>query len=240
VEHVAPSCPICHQLIYVKPNEDINRVVTRHIDAGCPKEQSSVVNTFVCGARGCHVSDLSEKIVCSNCHIAFCLKHRLPADHKCTKIPQTSGTSEKDTKQQPEPDFTSILKKKIEETIKKYSSATPTTRKQYVNNMKSTATGDQKVPADKRFYLEVLYPVAMNIQPKMFFFDQSKRFGQVLDHVAATGKIKNENNISGKPKLVLVALRTGKPIALGNKLEESKQFLTSGDAILLEYENNLQ
>jgi len=149
---------------------------------------------FVCGVRGCHISDLSEKIVCSNCHIAFCLKHRLPADHKCSKIPQVVGTSEKDTKQkQQEEDFTSILKKKIEETIKKYSSATPTTRKQYVNNMKSTATGDQKVPADKRFYLEVLYPVAMNIQPKLFLFDQSKRFGQVLDHVADAGKIKNEN-----------------------------------------------
>jgi len=105
--------------------------------------------------------------------------------------------------------------------------------------MKSSATGDAKVPADQRFYMEIVYPVESNVPSKLFFFDQSKRFGQVLDQVATAGKIKNENNIPGKPKLVMVSLKTGESVPLGNKLEEAKQFINSGDAILLEYDTNL-
>jgi hypothetical protein len=223
----------------MKPNQDPNIVVARHIDAGCPKESTQIKESFTCGLRGCHVSDLSEKFVCPDCKIAFCLKHRLPSDHKCAKLSHPTVSSSSTVQETKTEDFTTILKKKIEETIKKYTSTPPASRKQYINNMKNSASGDAKVPADKRFYLEIVFPVESNIPSKFFFFDQSKRFGQVLDHVAAVGKVKNENNIAGKPKLVLVSLKTGKPIPLGNKLEEAKQYISSGDAILLEYDINL-
>jgi len=74
----------------------------------------------------------------------------------------------------------------------------------------------------------------------MFFFDPTKRFGQVLDQVANAGKIKNENNIAGKPKLVLMSLKSGKPIPLNKVLGDCPELVVSGDAILLEYEENLQ
>jgi len=237
IDRVIPSCPICQQVIYVKPGQDPNTVVTRHIDAGCPRENTEVKDKFVCGVKGCNISELSEKYVCPNCKIAFCLKHRLPGDHKCAKQPQPHSTSQQTPNTT---DFTSVLKNKIQDTIKKYTSAPPANRKQIITNMKSTASGDVKVPADKRFYLEIVFPIESTVPPKFFFFDQSKRFGQVLDSVAAAGKIKNENNIAGKPKLVLVSMKTGNPIPLGNKLEEAKQYVTSGDAILLEYDVNLQ
>jgi len=37
----------------------------------------------------------------------------------------------------------------------------------------------------------------------------------------------------------MVSLKTGQAIPLGNKLEEAKQYINSGDAILLEYDVNL-
>jgi len=74
---------------------------------------------------------------------------------------------------------------------------------------------------------------------KCFFFDPTKRFGQVLDQVANAGKIKNENNVAGKPKLVLMSLKTGKSIPPHRVLGDCSELVVSGDAILLEYEDNL-
>jgi len=171
IDRVVPSCPVCNQVIFVKPGQDPNVVVARHIDLGCPRENTEIKDKFVCGLKGCHVSELSEKYICPSCKVAFCLKHRLQADHKCAKLnthPPTATTTTTGTTQ--ELDFASILKKKIEDTIKKYSSAPPANRKQYINNMKSSATGDAKVPADQRFYMEIVYPVESNVPSKLFFF----------------------------------------------------------------------
>jgi len=106
--------------------------------------------------------------------------------------------------------------------------------------MRASATGDGRIPQEKRFYVEIVYPVDSKVDPKMFFFDPTKRFGQVLDQVSNAGKIKNENNIAGKPKLVLMSLKSGKPIPLNKALGDCSELVVSGDAILLEYEENLQ
>jgi len=102
--------------------------------------------------------------------------------------------------------------------------------------MRASATGDGRIPQEKRFYVEIVFPVDSKVDPKMFFFDPTKRFGQVLDLVSNAGKIKNENNIAGKPKLVLMSLKSGKPIPLNKALGDCPELVVSGDAILLEYE----
>jgi len=109
-----------------------------------------------------------------------------------------------------------------------------------MTKMRATAIGDNRIPQEKRFYVEVLYPMDSKVDPKMFYFDQTKRFGQVLDQVASAGKIRNENNVAGKPKLVLMSLKTGKSIPLNKVLGDCPELVVSGDPILLEYDDNLQ
>jgi len=107
VDRVIPSCPVCGQVIPVKPNEDPNVVVARHIDDGCPQVQGTK-DKFVCEMHGCNVSGLAEKFNCPGCGHAFCLSHRQPSDHKCPKpAPHSTAPSVA----QRNPDLTAIIKK---------------------------------------------------------------------------------------------------------------------------------
>lgn len=108
--------------------------------------------------------------------------------------------------------------------------------------------GPNNVPLEKRFYLEVVYPIESKVDPKYFFFENTTRLGQVLDKVASAGKIENLNNQANArvgnqkghthlcQKLQLISLKTGEPMALNVQLKSAQ--LTSGDAILLEYESS--
>jgi len=40
------------------------------------------------------------------------------------------------------------------------------------------------------------------VDTKWFFFDESRKYGVVLDEIASAGKIKNQNHILNAPVLV--------------------------------------
>ena len=73
------------------------------------------------------------------------------------------------------------------------------------------------------------------VESQYFFFDESRRYGVVLDEVASAGKIRNENNKVDGKKLALIDMKTGNPIPLNKPLKDSSNGIASGDAILLEY-----
>lgn len=49
---------------------------------------------------------------------------------------------------------------------------------------------------ERRLYLEVIFPMESKVQPKMMFFDSNSVFGVILDQIAETGRIKNQNNVA--------------------------------------------
>jgi len=105
--------------------------------------------------------------------------------------------------------------------------------------MKQQAIGKSTVPLEKRFYIEVIYPLELKLESKFFFFDETQRWGVALDRIAEQGKIQNENNVAGARKLLLLSLKSGEAISLGKPLKDTKNLVQTGDAVMLEYEDSI-
>jgi len=101
-------------------------------------------------------------------------------------------------------------------------------------SLRANAKGDAKIPENKRFYLEVVYPLNSNIQPKMMFFNQEWTVGKALDVIADAGGVINNNNKPGPEKLCLFSLKTGEMLPTSVSLNTLSPQLCSFDAILLE------
>jgi predicted nucleic acid binding AN1-type Zn finger protein len=91
IDRKALICPLCSQVVPVSrllsgsSSGDPNESVNRHIEAGCPKEAGSTTGrafSNVCSVKGCSKKELVP-IVCSDCGVKHCIRHRLPADHSC-------------------------------------------------------------------------------------------------------------------------------------------------------------
>lgn len=108
----------------------------------------------------------------------------------------------------------------------------PTALKVTMMKMKLHSEGDNKIPIERRFYLEVIYPIESGVGPKMMFFDSNYSIGKVLDLIATAGKIENNNNKVNSEKLHIILLKTGTPLPNDNTLGKTDN-LNSGDSVLL-------
>jgi len=228
-DRVVPECPLCGQVINVRPGEDVNAKVDAHMNAGCPQVPKNETKKFHCTFPKCEAKEL-QRITCPLCSKDFCIKHRHPSSHTCASPAQTTAPQPSVHEQ-----FWESVSKRIQETMKKFAASdNPRAKQAALMNMKQKATGSPKVAMERRVYLEVIFPMDSKVEPKFFFFDQEARFGVVLDIVAEAGRIKNQNNIGGAKKLQLISLKTGTPFALNTQLKSSQE-LSSGDSILLEF-----
>lgn len=210
-----------------------------HLDAGCPKEvQLQSGKRYPCHVKGCKESEVTP-IVCLHCRLNFCLGHRNPEKHECSKAPSDQPESKKtaETASSSNGPLHEAWKA-LQSRISKLRKSTGSKAKSGFNvKVKSTAIGNKKVLEQDRIYLEVLYPVDSGIDPKWMFFDAKHPAGRALDSIADEGKINNLNNQSTARKLALVDIASGTPIKLQTPL---KSLFHNGDTILLEYEDVLQ
>ncbi|KAL1917833.1 uncharacterized protein VTP21DRAFT_3667 [Calcarisporiella thermophila] len=79
-----PVCPLCQQPVSIRRGEDANYKVDEHISKGCPSSTQKKSNS--CSMKGCRTRVLVP-IICPKCHLNFCVKHRLEADHACNPPP---------------------------------------------------------------------------------------------------------------------------------------------------------
>ncbi|CAG7722471.1 unnamed protein product [Allacma fusca] len=82
-----PVCPLCNTLIPGKVDELPDIRVSRHIDADCKSDRAvsrRKVYANKCSVKGCKQKGLVP-VVCDNCAQNYCLRHRHPLDHTCTK-----------------------------------------------------------------------------------------------------------------------------------------------------------
>ncbi|XP_023719218.1 cyclic AMP-responsive element-binding protein 3-like protein 2 isoform X2 [Cryptotermes secundus] len=80
-----PVCPLCNTPIPVKRGVQPDIAVGAHIDSDCmsdPAKNRRKVFTNKCSGKNCHVKEIVP-VMCSECKLNFCLKHRHPADHQC-------------------------------------------------------------------------------------------------------------------------------------------------------------
>ncbi|XP_022909004.1 AN1-type zinc finger protein 2A [Onthophagus taurus] len=79
-----PVCPLCNIPIPVGGKlPDV--AVSAHIDSDCqsdPAKNRRKVFTNKCTRKGCKVKEVI-RVICEDCKMNYCLKHRHPIDHDC-------------------------------------------------------------------------------------------------------------------------------------------------------------
>ncbi|XP_054262181.1 AN1-type zinc finger protein 2A [Macrosteles quadrilineatus] len=80
-----PVCPLCNTPIPVRRGEPPDIAVGAHIDTDCqsdPAKNKRKVFTNKCSKKGCKGKEV-VRVVCNECSLNFCLRHRHTADHNC-------------------------------------------------------------------------------------------------------------------------------------------------------------
>lgn len=80
-----PVCPLCNKPIPVTRGQLPDIAVGAHIDSDCqsdPAKSRRKVFTNKCSMKGCKQKEI-VRVVCNECKLNYCLKHRHPTDHKC-------------------------------------------------------------------------------------------------------------------------------------------------------------
>ncbi|KFD67595.1 hypothetical protein M514_03466, partial [Trichuris suis] len=82
-----PVCPLCNKPVSCPRDFPADVAVSAHIDRGCqpdPTLTSQPVYSNKCSLTGCKRKEMVP-IVCPSCSKTFCLQHRHPQDHQCSK-----------------------------------------------------------------------------------------------------------------------------------------------------------
>ncbi|KAK5075909.1 hypothetical protein LTR70_009888 [Exophiala xenobiotica] len=197
---------------------------------------SPVCNTFVNTSQNLGVH-------CSTCNRTYCLKHRFPEDHDCKNLtPLSARTSEIAYREQKEKlrlgfgRLRSWGKAKQEEIKPKPKPTSKAAQLAALNKLKQTATGDAKVPQEKRLYLHcsATDKVTKDGEPKeaAMFFNTEWKVGRMLDVVAAKLGVENLNNSAqGTDKILRVYhVESGEVLEFSEKIS---QRMLSGNSIVL-------
>lgn len=78
---VIPVCPLCDAPVSCKPGQDPNSAVELHIRQGC----KPVARPTLCSHPRCK-RKVQVPILCRDCGLNFCVKHRMPNVHKCGQV----------------------------------------------------------------------------------------------------------------------------------------------------------
>nr|XP_023510859.1 AN1-type zinc finger protein 2A isoform X2 [Equus caballus] len=81
-----PVCPLCNNPIPIKKGEIPDVVVGEHIDRDCKSHpgRREKIFTYRCSKEGCRRKEML-RVACDQCHGNFCIQHRHPLDHSCTR-----------------------------------------------------------------------------------------------------------------------------------------------------------
>ncbi|KAL8951071.1 MAG: hypothetical protein Q9222_002911, partial [Ikaeria aurantiellina] len=131
---------------------------------GSPSQKPTTLTATQCSHPECKtfIDTLnSVGVVCSTCNRKYCLKHRIPEDHDCSKITplgarqRVPGPSQADKARSALGRLKLWGKEKQAAVLPKPKPSTAATRAIALNQLKRSAKGDEKVPLDKRIYLHV-------------------------------------------------------------------------------------
>ncbi|KAL8647018.1 MAG: hypothetical protein Q9210_005807 [Variospora velana] len=184
----------------------------------------------------------SVGVVCSTCNHKYCLKHRIPEDHECSKITPLGarqklggGISQADRARSALGRLKLWGKEKQAAVLPKPKPSTAASRVVALNQLKRTAKGDDKVPVEKRIYLHVEAEANTTTSkfPKgAFWYNKAWSVGRLLDDAARGLQVQNVNNRGGgeEERLRVFHVEGGRLLDFGEKAED---VLAQGNTIVL-------
>lgn len=209
-------------------------------------EKPSLLTTQQCGSPVCKTfvnTSQNLGVHCSTCNRTYCLKHRFPEEHDCKNLtPLGARTSEIAYREQKEKlklgfgRLKSWGRAKQEEIKPKPKPASKAAQLAALNKLKQTATGDAKVPQEKRLYLHcsATDKVTKDGKPKeaAMFFNSEWKVGRILDVVAAKLGVENLNNSAQVTDKILRVyhVESGEVLEFSEKVS---QRMLSGNSVVL-------
>ncbi|KAK7956217.1 AN1-type zinc finger protein 1 [Apiospora aurea] len=224
----------------------------RHSSPSPARARGKRMRDFVaqkpCAGQDCKTTvgtSLMPGVHCDRCNRDYCLKHRLQEDHDCKNlVPLGARPSQqkidagKEAARSAFARFKAWGTQKREQASRALPKPKPTSasaRLVAVNNLKKTAKGDAKLPAEKRVYLYVEAEAETTTAkfPKgEFFFSKDWVIGRLLDVAAKGLQVENVNNSSAdeKDKLRVFHVEGGRILEYNEKIGVA---LTSGNTVVL-------
>ena len=211
------------------------------------KDCKTTLNTVMTPATEC---------VCGH---LFCLKHRHPSDHACPgpapkksaflSSPNTTITKEglltklkewSASRKAAEENGKGSVLKGLFRTKSNQPNSTVMQRSLAIGQLRKEAKGDTKIPENERIYINGEGPPNLNgsiqsaaqVLRKPVFFSKDWSNGKVLDRLADTLGVKNENNRTGDKdkKLQLFHIESGTLLEMNEKFGK---LVKNGDTVVI-------
>ncbi|KAF2356800.1 Zinc finger AN1-type [Trinorchestia longiramus] len=91
VDVQVPVCPLCDQAVPAPRGQPPDIAISRHLDDNC-KVKKKKIFTNKCCYTNCKKKEMMP-IECRDCGLNFCLSHRHPNDHQCSKVRSKSSSA---------------------------------------------------------------------------------------------------------------------------------------------------
>ncbi|QIX01324.1 hypothetical protein AMS68_006841 [Peltaster fructicola] len=169
-------------------------------------------------------------VLCETCNRRYCLKHRMAYEHECSKLAPI-GARTNNAQAARERGLAALEKLRAWGASKKSAVKVPQTKSRVqaatrlteVTNLKRTAKGDVKIPAEKRIFLFVEASsdtLVAKLQKGSFFYSVDYSVGRMLDLAATSLQVSNVNNRSGseEDKLRVFHVEGGRLLDFNEKL----------------------
>ncbi|KAI4206300.1 MAG: hypothetical protein LQ346_001125 [Caloplaca aetnensis] len=182
----------------------------------------------------------SVGVACSTCNRKYCLKHRIPEDHECSKIipvgaRQGPGISQADKARSALGRLKLWGKEKQAAVLPKPKPSTAASRVVALNQLKRMAKGDEKIEPERRIYLYVEAEANTTTSkfPKgAFWYNKAWTVGRLLDDAARGLQVQNVNNRGGgeEARLRVFHVEGGRLLEFGERVED---VLAQGNTVVL-------
>ena len=189
------------------------------------KPESASIVSYACSVEGCKVTELVS-ITCSLCELQLCLQHRIPEDHKCTKLKAKKVGKDASRSQQP----ISLQQPKKRKNAKSDKMAA----KVALMKLKLHSEGHKGIPDSEKLFFAVH---ALNVQspPVPLFISNKWTVGKAIDYMAAKLKLQNDNNKASNLKLKFCTESNGNVVPSEMVLETAlkNEILFNGSSVII-------
>lgn len=198
MSRISPNCPLCNQVVIVKPGENIDCKVNQHIEWGCrifqPMFSPQMREGNKCSYPRCKILSWSP-ISCFHCEQKFCSKHHIPEEHNCRKL------------------LASVERRRE---CLSYMSRSNVTENETV------CEDDNSIKANMQIIFSEELVANRKIKEKSFAFTWEHKIGRVIDFIARKEGFINDNNIPGQKKLCLFLEGSSEPLMMNLTLSDLK------------------